>query len=56
MKNFNFIIALLNDKTSYDLLKRKFGEDFSNKINIKRIPNKKVKLISHNDIKHYHQK
>jgi transposase, IS30 family len=33
-----------NDKTPYDLLKRKFGEDFLNKINIKRIPNKKVKL------------
>ena len=33
-----------NDKTPYDQLKRKFGEDFLNKINIKRIPNKKVKL------------
>ena len=28
----------------YDLVKKKFGKEFLEKINIKRIPNKKVKL------------
>ena len=33
-----------NDKTPYDLVRAKFGQDFLDAIGIKRIPNKKVKL------------
>lgn len=33
-----------NDKTPYDLVKQRFGVEFLNKINIRRIPNKKVSL------------
>lgn len=32
------------DKTPYDLMKRRYGQDFLDVIGIKRIPNKKVKL------------
>ena len=33
------------NKTPYDLVKAKFGVDFLNAIHIRRIPNKKVKLV-----------
>ena len=32
------------DKTPYDLLRKKFGKEFLDKIGIKRIANKKVRL------------
>ena len=35
-----------DDKTPYDLVKARFGKRFLNLINIVRIPNKKVKLVS----------
>ena len=40
----SYVRKSLNDKTPYDLVKKKFGKKFLEKINIKRIPNKKVKL------------
>lgn len=40
----SYVRKSLNDKTPYDLVKKKFGKEFLEKINIKRIPNKKVKL------------
>ena len=40
----SYVRKSLDDKTPYDLVKKKFGKEFLEKINIKRIPNKKVKL------------
>lgn len=41
----SYIRQSKNNCTPYDLVKKKYGEQFLNAINIQRIPNKKVKLI-----------
>ena len=40
----SYIRASKNNQTPYDLVKKRFGQTFLDLINIKRIPNKKVKL------------
>ena len=40
----SYIRKSKGNQTPYDLVKRKFGKEFLDAINIKRIPNKKVKL------------
>ena len=40
----SYIRKAKGDKTPYDLVKAKFGVEFLKAINIKRIPNKKVRL------------
>lgn len=40
----SYIRKSIGDKTPYDLVKKKFGKEFLNKIGIKRIANKKVRL------------
>lgn len=41
----SYVRASKKDKTPYDLARQRFGEAFLNTINIKRIPNKKVRLL-----------
>jgi transposase, IS30 family len=41
----SYIRESRNNKCPYDLIKNKFGKGFLDLINIKKIPNKKVKLI-----------
>ena len=42
----SYVRASKGDKTPYDLVKARFGKPFLDLINIVRIPNKKVKLVS----------
>lgn len=42
----SYIRESKGNQTPYDLVRAKFGQSFLDKINIKRIPNKKVKLLS----------
>jgi transposase, IS30 family len=42
----SYIRRSQHDKCPYDLIKNKFGKDFLDLINIKKIPNKKVKLTT----------
>ena len=41
----SYIRESKGNQTPYDLVRAKFGQSFLDKINIKRIPNKKVKLL-----------
>jgi len=42
----SYVRASKDDKTPYDLVKARFGKLFLDLINIVRVPNKKVKLVS----------
>lgn len=40
----SYVRGVLNDKTPYELVEKKFGKEFLDTIGIRKIPKKKVKL------------